>query len=225
MTVSLVRAGTTGDSDGSYHQILSAEQEPQVGLTLESGVWPREPVRLSYRATRKLPRWCFPGSGTLAANGQVVAFARPDWLETAPTVLHCCAGDSIEATNHGDQVAEVFVVQTRTRAASLHASTVRVTFRLNTGARASSRIPVTVSSGWSSTTATVRLKANWCWVKWLILRVDGAPIRPTHTLSRRSIIIDSVRPTDTDMASWETRSSRYGAETCWRSPKTAHIAR
>jgi hypothetical protein len=41
MTVSLVRAGTTGDSDGSYHQILSAEQEPQVGLTF--GVWRMAP--------------------------------------------------------------------------------------------------------------------------------------------------------------------------------------
>ena len=93
----------------------------------------REPAQLWYRATRKPARVVFSGSGTLAANGQAVAFARPDWLETAPTVLHCCAGDSIEATNHGDQVAEVFVVQTPNPSRSLHASTVRVTFRLNTG--------------------------------------------------------------------------------------------
>ena len=112
MTVSLVRAGTTGDSDSSYHQILSAEQEPQVGLTF--GVWRMAPGTGATLVSRdsETAAVVFSGSGTLAANGHVVAFARPDWLETAPTVLHCCAGDSIEATNHGDQVAEVFVVQT-----------------------------------------------------------------------------------------------------------------
>src|SRR4030095_5351491 len=104
MTVSLVRAGTTGDSDSSYHQILSAEQEPEVGLTF--GVWRLAPGTGATLVSRdsETAALVFSGSGTLAANGAAIYFARPDWLETAPTVLHCCAGVSIEVANYGNQM-------------------------------------------------------------------------------------------------------------------------
>ena len=112
MTASLVRKDTSGDSSSGYHQILSAEQEPQVGLTF--GVWRLEPGTTATLVARdsEIAVLVFSGSGTLANADHTIDFERPDWLETAPTVLHCCAGDSIEAANRGDQMAEVFVVQT-----------------------------------------------------------------------------------------------------------------
>jgi len=111
MTVSIVRGGASNDSNGGYQQILSAEQEPQVGLTF--GVWRLEPGRAATLVARdsEIAALVFSGSGSLAVNGRVIDFDRREWLETAPTVVHCCAGDSIEAASRGDQTAEVFVVQ------------------------------------------------------------------------------------------------------------------
>ena len=111
MTVSIVRGGASNDSNSGYQQILSAEQEPQVGLTF--GVWRLEPGRAATLVARdsEIAALVFSGSGSLAVNGHVIDFDRREWLETAPTVVHCCAGDSIEAASRGDQTAEIFVVQ------------------------------------------------------------------------------------------------------------------
>jgi 5-deoxy-glucuronate isomerase len=55
----------------------------------------------------------FSGTGSLACAGTQLEFCRPEWVETPPTVVHCCAGTSVEVANSGKAAVEVLIVQAR----------------------------------------------------------------------------------------------------------------
>lgn len=112
MSATLIRAqGRAGTTDG-YQQILSAEQESEVGMTF--GVWTVSPGKTVQVGSAILETavLAFSGTGSLMTAGRTLDFSRSEWLRTSPDVVHCCSGESVEVKNRGAKPAEVFVVQT-----------------------------------------------------------------------------------------------------------------
>lgn len=95
-----------------FTPILSGGEAPEVGISL--GVWRIEPgTRAALQsADEETAALAFTGEGALGTGGRQLAFCRREWIDTPPTVVHCCAGETIEARNTGGEVLEVFVVQT-----------------------------------------------------------------------------------------------------------------
>jgi len=112
MTVGLLRSRKPSAAPGYMH-VLSIDQEPGIGMSL--GVWSLAPGQAVTAGSRE---WetaglAFSGTGTLSSSGIALRFSRPEWIETPPTVIHCCAGQSVQARNDADTPAELIVLQTR----------------------------------------------------------------------------------------------------------------
>lgn len=112
MTQPLLRAKDLPPPKDGYREILTAKKQPDVGLNIATlEIEPEESVMLG-AADSETAVLALSGTGSLISAGKTLSFSRPDWIETPPTVIHCCAGDSIETTNLGKIPLEVIIVQT-----------------------------------------------------------------------------------------------------------------
>src|SRR5438093_139519 len=113
MTGGLLRSDFRPDAHLGYRLVLSFEQEPETGMTLGTWMLAPEELVLIGSADSETAVLAFSGTGFLACAGRKLAFSRPNWVETAPTVIHCGAGNSIEIFNAGKIPVEALIVQTR----------------------------------------------------------------------------------------------------------------
>jgi 5-deoxy-glucuronate isomerase len=113
MTLGLLRVAKRSASSPGYTEVLSMDQEPGIGMTL--GIWNLAPDQAVTAGSSESETavLAFSGTGTLSSSATALRFSRPEWIETSPTVIHCCAGESVQARNDGDTAAELIVVQTR----------------------------------------------------------------------------------------------------------------
>ena len=112
MTVKHVRARRPEGPAERFQEVISAREEPEVGLSFGvCKIAPGENMSLG-SAEMETAVLAFEGTGFLRSAGRTLDFSRAEWIETPPTVLHCCAGDCVEAVNRGDSSVEIFVIQT-----------------------------------------------------------------------------------------------------------------
>ncbi|PYU95646.1 MAG: hypothetical protein DMG08_04385 [Acidobacteria bacterium] len=115
MTVGLLRVAKRSALSPGYTQVLSMDQEPEIGMSL--GIWNLAPGQGATAGSSEAETavLALSGTGTLSSPSIALQFSRPEWIETPPTVIHCCAGESVQARNDGDTPVELIVVQTRNR--------------------------------------------------------------------------------------------------------------
>jgi 5-deoxy-glucuronate isomerase len=92
--------------------ILSGGKIPEVGISF--AVWklgPRASAAISSEV-EETAVLAFSGRGSLGAGGKSLSFSRKEWIHTCPVVVHSSAGDIIQVKNAGDEILELFVVQT-----------------------------------------------------------------------------------------------------------------
>lgn len=96
-------------------RIVEHDKNPQVGLTFSVYRTSKSGSILFGDADLETAVLAFSGRGGLSCEGQTLEFRRTNWIDQNPTVIHCCAGSSIEVHNPADDPLEVFVVQTPNR--------------------------------------------------------------------------------------------------------------
>jgi 5-deoxy-glucuronate isomerase len=96
-----------------FTALLASDQAPEVGISF--GVWKLDAGAAAEIAAEEEETavLAFSGEGTLGAEGKYLSFSRKEWIHTCPTVVHACAGETIQVKNAGSGVMELFVVQTR----------------------------------------------------------------------------------------------------------------
>src|SRR5437667_12760861 len=120
MTGGLLRVAKRSALSPGYTQVLSMDQEPEIGRSL--GIWNLAPGQGATAGSSEAETAVLAlyGTGTLSSPSIALQFSRPEWIETPPTVIHCCAGESVQARNDGDTPVEMNVVQTRNRRPFCH---------------------------------------------------------------------------------------------------------
>ncbi len=112
MSVGLLRSKREPELQPGYRQLLSAEQEPEVGMCLGTWILAPQGRAIAGAAESETAVLALSGTGSMACSGRALEFSRPDWIQTPPTVIHCCAGNTIEVFNGGGESLEILIVQT-----------------------------------------------------------------------------------------------------------------